>query len=71
MSRNNEHNLKRLIFQYVLQRLEPYRAMDKKLGPEIKYCLKVNNEISGQHGTANSYLYELFCSKHVAIRHEI
>lgn len=71
MTRNNEHDLKRLTFQCVLQRLEPYRAMDKKLGPKIKYCLKINNEISGQHGTANSYHFELLCSKHVAIRHEI
>lgn len=42
--------------------------MDKKSGPELKSCLKVNYKTSGQQ---IHIFMNLLCSKHVAIRNEI
>ena len=41
--------------------------MDKKLGPELKSCLKVNYKTFGQQ----VHIFMSLCSKHVAIRNEI
>ena len=59
--------LKKINLQCILRRSEPYRAMDKKLGPELKSCLKVNYKTSGQQ----VHIFMSLCSKHVAIRNEI